>query len=292
MSRCILFSYGAFVPELLALLRELGSEPVAVVVPSNRSVEATAEARSAGAAAGLPVLEQPPRSRAATWVHELAALEPKVILVWSYSMILPPDVVELPARGAVNVHGGLLPAYRGGHVLQWAIVNGELETGVTLHYIDAGIDTGPVIAMRSFPIERDDDAATLSAKLRAAGFALLREHWGDIAAGTAVATSQPNEGTYWPLRGDADNVIDWRAPAGAIRNLVRALVDPWPGAYTTLDGERVAIDLVDVAPLEFEAEPGTVLSADRAAVFVATGRGAVVVRKPDLDVRAGDRLGS
>ncbi len=291
MSRFALFSYAAFVPELLALLRELGSEPVGLVVPSNRGADATVAARTAGAAAGLPVLEQRPRAEAAPWAEQLAALEPEVFLVWSYSMILPPDVIEVPVRGCVNVHGGLLPAYRGGHVLQWAIVNGEPEIGVTLHYIDAGIDTGPVIGMRSFPIETEDDAATVSAKLRDTGFALLSKHWSEIVAGTAVASPQPADGRYWPLRGDADNAIDWQASASAIRNLVRALVDPWPGAYTTLAGDRVAIDVVDIAPLPTEAEPGTVLSADPGAVVVAAGEGAVVVRKPDLPVRPGDRLG-
>jgi methionyl-tRNA formyltransferase len=292
MSRVVLFSYAAFVPEQLALLRELESEPVALVVPSNRSADTTAAARTAGVAAEIPVLEQPPRDQAATWAEQLAALEPSVFLVWSYSMILPPDAIGVPPRGCVNVHGGLLPAYRGGHVLQWAIVNGEPETGVTLHYVDAGIDTGPIIGIRSFPIEAEDDAATVSKKLRETGFALLREYWVEIVAGTAVASPQPVEGTYWPLRSDADGAIDWCAPASAVRNLVRALVDPWPGAYTTLAGERLAIDVVDIALLRPEAEPGTVLSAAPSAVVVAAGDGAVVIRKPDLAARPGDRLGS
>jgi methionyl-tRNA formyltransferase len=281
-SRVVVFSYADFVGDLLELLRELGADPVGVVVPSNRARAVTERAREAAQRAGVEVLEQPPRREIRGWLERLVALEPDVILIWSYSMVLPPEVIDVAVRSCVNVHGGLLPSYRGGHVLQWAIVNGERETGVTLHYVDAAIDTGPVIAERRFAIEDDDDAATLARKLREAGFSLLHEHWETIALGTARAVPQaPGAGRYWPLRGPADNVIDWTASAQSIRNLVRALVAPWPGACTTLRGVRLVID--DVTLAVGVAEPGTVLSVVPSGVVVATGHGALAIRSARLD---------
>src|SRR5262249_59779668 len=126
-------------------------------------------AGAAAGGAGRPPCVQPPRSRVEPFVEELRALAPDVLVIWSYSMILPESVIAVPRRGAVNVHGGLLPAYRGPHVLHWAIINGEAETGATLHYVDAGIDISPVIAAERFPIEPEDDAASVRAKLCTAG---------------------------------------------------------------------------------------------------------------------------
>jgi methionyl-tRNA formyltransferase len=275
VTRVVLFSYGPVIGPLRALFAELGAELIAVVLPSNRSDAAVADARAA--AAGLQILVQPPRADAGTFARSLAALDVDLIVVWHYSMLVPPEVLRVPSRGTVNVHGGLLPDYRGGHVLQWAIVNGEPETGATLHYVDETIDTGPVIAEARVAVDDDDDAATVAAKIHDAGLELLRAHWRELESGTAVAQAQePGAGRYWPLRTPADGVIDWTQPAVRIRNLVRALVPPWPGATTTVGGATLVVESADLA--EGEGEPGTVLAVEIDRVVVAAGEGAVALR--------------
>jgi methionyl-tRNA formyltransferase len=267
-----------------------------VVLPSNRPASALVAARAA--TAGLDVLMQPQAAEADSLAAALRAIEPDLFVVWHYSMVLPPIVLQVPPLGAVNVHGGLLPAYRGAHVLQWAIVNGEQETGVTVHYVDEYIDTGPVIAQARVPIAEHDDAASLSASLQAEGLRLLREHWAAITSGTAAAVPQDRGGRYWPLRTPADGVIDWSQPAVRIRNLVRALVPPWPGARLRLGGTEIVVDRVEV--VEAAGVPGTILAAGRNRIVVAAGEDAiaiVAVRRGDqpatpgaLGLRAGDRL--
>lgn len=246
-----------------------------LVVPSNRNDAAIADARRA--AAGVPVVVQPPRSRIAPFADHLRVLDLDLILVWHYSMLIPPDVIGIPRHGTVNMHGGLLPEYRGGHVLQWAIANGEQETGVTLHFVDETIDTGPVIGVRRVAISDEDDAATVSAAMHRAGIELLREHWPELVTGTAIGRAQdPGAGRYWPLRTPADGRVRWDEPAVRIRNLVRALVPPWPGATIMVDGREVVVDAVDV--VDGAGPPGTVLSVEPGRVVVAAGSNAVALR--------------
>ena len=271
----------------VATLAEAGARVLALVLPSNRVGPDVEIARAAARAAGLPTLVQPPRERVEPFVEELRALAPDVIVIWSYSMILPKAVIEVPQRGCVNVHGGLLPAYRGPHVMQWAIINGETETGVTLHYVDAGIDTGPVIAEERFPIEPEDDAPAVRGKLREAGSRLLRAWWPAIADGTAPRTPQDeSRAKYYPLRTPEDGRIDWSAPAASIHNLVRALAAPWPGAFTRLGSEKLVVRRVAVAGDESaSAGPGIVSMVDGRGARVGTGRGDLLI----VSVEIGDR---
>jgi methionyl-tRNA formyltransferase len=183
-------------------------------------------------------------------------------------------------------------------VLQWAIVNGEQETGVTLHYVDENIDTGPVIAETRIPIDPDDDAASLSGALIGSGLRLLREHWVAIARGEAAAVPQPSGGRYWPLRTETDGEIDWNESAVRIRDLVRALVAPWPGATFDAGGRRVTVDVAQVDDLS--GEPGVVLAVAADRLVVAARLGAVAicaarigklpVKLDGLGLVVGDRL--
>jgi len=193
-ARVVVFGYGPLALASLDTLERRGVTPVAVVVPGNRSgpdvdlVVAHARSRT------WTLLVQPPRTRLAPFLDLVRQLQPDLFVVWSYSMLLPPELIALARLGAVNVHGGLLPDYRGGHVMNWAIINGERETGVTLAYLDEGIDTGPVIAELRFPIDRSDDAATVRDKLKAAGQSLLETQWPAIEAGLAPACRRTNRG--------------------------------------------------------------------------------------------------
>jgi methionyl-tRNA formyltransferase len=296
MTGVVLFSYGPVIAPLRKLFREVGASPLALVLPSNRPPEALAAAKEAGR--GVRILTQPPRHSVEKLTEELRELEADLFLVWHYSMLLPPSVLSLPRFGCINVHGGLLPDYRGGHVLQWAILNGERVTGVTLHYVDETIDTGPVIAEARIPIDADDDAASVSGALIGSGLRLLRDHWEAIARGEAAAVPQGGGGRYWPLRTETDGEIDWNESAVRIRDLVRALVAPWPGATFDAGGQRVTVDLAEVD--DRSGEPGVVLAVAPDRLVVAAREGAVAIcaarvgelpaKLDELGLAVGDRL--
>ncbi len=284
-ARVIVFSYGPLGVALLDALQRLGVEPAAVVVPGNRDGADVDLVASNAKARGLPLLVQPRRAGLAPFLDAIRAIRPDVLLVWSYSMLLPDELIALAPRGAVNVHGGLLPEYRGGHVMNWAIVNGERETGVTLAYLDAGIDTGPVIAQRRFPIEAGDDAASVRDKLQATGQALLSEWWPAIESGTAPRTPQDeSRARYHRMRTAEDGRIDWSASSDAIANLVRALVAPWPGAFLLIGDTRVVVRQARPIARDVPAvEPGTVLRSDAGGMCVASGNGTVELLAVEID---------
>jgi methionyl-tRNA formyltransferase len=285
--RVIVFSYGPLGLALLDTLERLGVAPAAIVVPGNRSgadVDLVAErARSSG----RTLLVQPRRSHIQPFLDDVRMLRPDLLLVWSYSMLLPPELIALAPRGAVNVHGGLLPEYRGGHVMNWAIANGERETGVTLACLDEGIDTGPVIAEHRFPIEDGDDAATVRDKLRETGQALLERWWPSLEAGTAPRTPQDeSRARYHRMRTAEDGRIDWSASSKAVHNLVRALVAPWPGAFTECGETRLVVRRTRTADSrDPQAEAGTVIRCDDESVSVACGSGVVQLLSLEIDGR-------
>ena len=184
------FGYGELGLAGLQTLLSIGAPVSNVIVPANRSGPGIDLVREAAARCAVPLLVQPPRRAIAPFVDTLRSVRPDLIIVCSYSMMLPPPVLAVPAKGAVNVHGGLLPHYRGGHVTQWAIINAEREFGVTLHYIDEGVDTGPVIAERRFTLDEADDAYSVGAKLCEAGSQLLTTWWQQLIDGTAPRVPQ------------------------------------------------------------------------------------------------------
>ena len=184
----MVFGYGPSALAALATFERLGVSPVAVVVPGNRQGHDVEMVIAGARERSLPLLVQPGRAASAPFLAAVHDLGPDVLFVWSYSMLLAPELIDMATKGAVNLHGGVLPEYRGGHVMNWAIINGERESAATLHYIDAGIDTGPVIAEQRFPIEWRDDITSVQAPLRAAAEALLQRWWPEIARGTAPRT--------------------------------------------------------------------------------------------------------
>lgn len=271
--RVVVFGYGPLAVTSLQTLAALGVTPEALVVPGNRTGDDVELASSYAGSVGIATLVQPVRARIAPLLAEIQALRPELFFVWSYSMLLPPQLITLAPLGAVNLHGGLLPQYRGGHVMNWAIANGEHETGATLAYLDEGIDTGPVIAERRFPIEAHDNAGTVRDKLKLAGAALLHEWWPAIERGTAPRVPQDESSArYYRMRTADDGLIDWSMSNRRIHNLVRALTAPWPGAFATVDGKRLVIRRTEPAGTS-SADPGTIVSIIDGDVRVATGDG-------------------
>lgn len=201
----------------------------------------------------VPFLLQPFRRDAAScqlFADRLKRIGADLFLVNSYSMILPSDWLTLPPLGTVNVHAALLPAYRGANTLNWVLVNGERETGVTIHFIDEGIDTGDIIMQRRLAIDFEDTAWTLRHKLAQVWPPMLDEVLRSLESGACPRQAQDEVGArHWPRRRPEDGSIDWHWPAERIYNLIRALVKPWPGAFfETAASQRVTID--SFIPLE------------------------------------------
>lgn len=300
-ANAILFGYDELLPVAVDAVREAGGRVTAVVFPSVRRDDArTASIRSRLRAEGLDVVEQPRPGELGPFLENLRSRNPDIILVWSYPMILPASVLAVPRWGSLNLHMGLLPEYRGAHTLQWAIVNGEHETGVTLHYMDEGVDTGPMLARARIPIGSDDDVVSVLRACRAAGRELLLRGWPHFSRQRLRARPQDeSRARYYPRRTRNDDRIDWHRSAERIRNLVRATARPYRGAFTRWRGTELTIrkcEVCEPAPVP----PGGVAGWSAHGLAVGTGRGSLLVTDIErngepvspltLEAVAGDRL--
>lgn len=228
---------------------------------------------------GIPVF-QPEKLRDGMLAAQLRPLEPDVAVVAAYGRILPTDLLELPRRGCVNVHASILPRYRGAAPIQWAIANGEEETGVTLMRMDTGLDTGDVIGVMRLPIEPEDTGATLHEKLARLGAAIVRRDLIPYVRGELTPVPQDHaQATLAPILGKEEGRIDFRMPAKRIVDRLRAFT-PWPGAFTFF-GEggtellKVTAAAIAERPAGTEgARPGTVISLQ--PLLVASGEGTAV----------------
>lgn len=275
------------VPSLEGLLRE-GYNVVGVVTQPDRPqgrkrILTPTPVKEAALKHGLPVL-QPQRMRAPEAIEELAALQPDLIVTAAYGQILPKAVLELPKYGCLNVHGSLLPKYRGGAPIQRSIINGEKETGITLMYMAEGLDTGDMIAKSVVPIEDEDTAGTMFEKLSLAGAELLLKQLPLILDGRAERVPQNDEeSTYAPNLSREDEKIDWSSTSRAVYDRVRGLV-PYSGGYTLWNGEVFKVWAV-AKPASGSGNPGggqapgTVLSLSERGIEVKTGDGSVLLTR-------------
>jgi methionyl-tRNA formyltransferase len=234
---------------------------------------------------------QPERARSEALIQTLAQLQPELITVAAYGQILPPAILELPRFGCLNVHASLLPKYRGAAPIQWAILNGETVTGVTIMKIDATLDTGDVVAQQPAAIGLTDNAQTLHDRLAALGAELLVKTIPDYVAGKIKPQKQPAEGASYARKlTKEDGRLDWSRPATELWNRVRALT-PWPGAFTFLPAQPgpVLLKVWQAAPAPgAPAQPGTVLEAGKHGLLVACGQDAL--RITELQRQGGKRL--
>lgn len=275
----------AFAVPSLRMLLEEGYEVVAVVTQPDRpqgrkKTLAPSPVKEAALELGLPVL-QPERMRRPEAVAELAAYEPDLIVTAAYGQILPKSVLELPKNGCVNVHGSLLPKYRGGAPIQRCIINGEKVTGVTLMYMAEGLDTGDMISRVEVPIEDEDTSGTMFGKLSIAGRDLLKAEMPRLAAGRVEATVQDDsEATYAPNLSREDERIDWTAGSLATYNRIRGLV-PFSGAFTLWNDETFKVWAAakpdNGSSAGGNTAPGTVLSVSERGVEVKTGDGILML---------------
>ncbi len=216
------------------------------------------------------------------WVERIRAMKPDIIFSFYYRNMLSTDILDLPPKGALNLHGSLLPKYRGRVPLNWAIINGESTSGVTLHYMTAKPDAGDIIGQEAFAITEDDTARTVFDKAVAAAGQLLGRVLPQVKSGNIQRKiQQESEATYFGGRKPEDGQIDWFKSAREVRNLVRAVTRPYPGAFSFMGDRKCFFWAVSETTADGIFAPGTVISAN--PLVIACGSGAVRVDAAQLE---------
>ncbi len=271
---------GFAVPSLRALV-EAGHELCGVFTqpdkPKNRGMKLLpTPVKEYAITCGIPVF-QPVKLRDGGAMQQLRQLRPELIVVAAYGRILPDDILAFPPLGCINVHSSLLPKYRGAAPINWAIINGEAETGVTIMYMAAELDEGDIIAAASTPIDPDETAETLYDRLAVLGAGLLVQTVADIAAGKASRTPQDHaKATLAPMLSRELSPMDWSRSASELHNQVRGLL-PWPAAVASFGGTRCKVFATHVSGEKTDKAPGTVLAAGNDGITAACGGGTVLV---------------
>lgn len=223
----------------------------------------------------IPVF-QPVKLRDGTALAKIRELAPELIVVAAYGRILPDEILNYPARGCINVHSSLLPAYRGAAPINWAILNGDARTGVTIMHMATELDAGDIISQAATPISKTENAQELTIRLADLGAELLVKTVADIEAGTASRTPQEHDKhTLAPILSKELSPMDLTRPADALDCQVRGL-QPWPGAVMLLDGIRCKIMDTTVCEEITGKAPGTILQADKNGLKIACGDGTVL----------------
>lgn len=289
--RVVFMGTPDFACPTLQMLIDRGEDVIAVVTQPDRPkgrgqktlptpVKALAEKD------GIPVL-QPAKVRAPEFIEVMKEMKPDIAVVVAFGQILPKALLEIPRFGCINVHASLLPRYRGAAPLNWCIINGETETGVTTMLMDVGLDTGAMLVKKSTPIDPDEDTQSLHDRLSILGAEALAETLDLLAAGKLVPEKQDDSlSCYASMLKKEDGLIDWNRDAQIIKNKVRGM-SPWPGAFTYLDGKLVKIYRVRTKEtLTGRVETaGTVLRADRDGIEVACAAGAIIIDELQLEGR-------
>lgn len=225
---------------------------------------------------GIPVF-QPATLRDGSALEQLKELAPELVVVAAYGKLLPDELLALPPKGCINVHSSLLPRYRGAAPINWAVLNGEEETGVTIMDIAPELDAGDIIAQISTPIDPDEQVGQLYDRLARMGGELLLRVVDRLEAGDAARTPQdPQKVTYAPMLSRQLSPVDWTRSARAIHDQIRGL-DPWPAASTdAISGDTVKLFRSTVLEQTSSKGPGQVVSAGREGIDVACGDGKVL----------------
>jgi methionyl-tRNA formyltransferase len=283
--RLVFMGTPDFACPTLEKLLQMGEEVVAVVTQPDRPkgrgqqllpppVKVLAEQH------GIKVL-QPLKLREPAQVEAIRLLKPDLIVVIAFGQILPQAILDIPRYGCINIHASLLPAYRGAAPINWCIINGEQETGVTTMQMDAGLDTGAMLLKKRVAIDPDEDSSSLHDRLATLGAEAMAETLDLLVKGGLTPEPQDNSRTcYAPMLKKEDGAIDWRREPLTVKNLVRG-VTPWPGAYSSIDGKTLKIFKVRAG--DGKGSPGTVLRADRTGLEVACGSGSLFIEELQLE---------
>ncbi|QNU68851.1 methionyl-tRNA formyltransferase [Ruminiclostridium herbifermentans] len=277
------------VPSLEMLVNE-GYEVVAVVTqpdkPKGRGNKMCAPpVKEFAILHGIEVL-QPNKIKTDEFVEEIKALKPDLLVTAAYGKILSKELLDVPPKGCINVHGSLLPAYRGAAPINWAVINGEKTTGITTMFTDVGLDTGDMLLKKEINIEPDMTVGELHDKMAILGAEVLKDTLIELKNG--VLKRQPQDdalSSYAPIMTKELGLIDWNKSAQEIHNLVRG-TDPWPGAYTFLNGERIRIWRTSLVPdkqIDTNAEAGIIVEVGCDGILVKCGDGCILVKEIQRD---------
>ncbi|HLE09384.1 MAG TPA: methionyl-tRNA formyltransferase [Thermodesulfobacteriota bacterium] len=277
------------VPSLRALL-SAGKNIVLVVTqpekPKGRGQKLSAGCVKEFALKNNLIVSEPRSLKDEGWINELRSLSLDLIVVVAYGKILPEEVLGIPRFGCVNLHASLLPSYRGASPVNWAIINGDKETGVTAIVMDKGVDTGPILLSEKAGIKEDETAGELSRKLSEVGAALLVKAIELFLEGRIKPAPQDDRNaTCAPLLKKEDGKIDWNLGAERIKNLVRGL-SPWPGAYTFLRGKLLKIHSAEAqgdSGDSVDLKPGTVFEAEKGRIRVKCGSGVLEIKELQIE---------
>lgn len=284
--RTVFFGTPAIAVPALEALHET-TELVAVVCqpdrPAGRGLALSEPAvKVAAVRLGLPVV-QPQKVRTGeleTWLREQAA---DLAVVMAYGRILPEGVLSAPRLGCLNLHASLLPKLRGAAPINWAIARGEAETGISLMQMDAGLDTGPVFALRKLAIGPEETAGELAERLAALAAEVVREDLPRVARGELAAVPQDaSQASHAPLIEKGDTRIDWTRSAREIVDLVRGMA-PRPAAHTEVRGKHLKLTRTRVSSQHAGGAPGTVALGIGREILVATGAGTVEILRAQLE---------
>jgi methionyl-tRNA formyltransferase len=301
--RVLFFGTAEFAVPCLEALVDSGKHNILAVVtqpdkPQGRGRQlAFSPIKSAAERLGLTVL-QPRRVRREEFLDQARELSPDVLVVAAFGQIIPQALLDLPPFGPINVHGSLLPSYRGAAPIQHAILNGDSETGITTMWMDATLDTGDMLLKHVVPITDEDTTGTLTEKMAHVGAQLLLETLDQLVEKTYTRVVQDNSlATFAPPIVPEDGIVRWHEPAVKTRNRIRAL-SPRPGVFASIKGKRVKLWAAQAMP-ETETESGVVQAVTKAGVEVGTGSGTLLVteaqpensrRMPATDWARGARI--
>lgn len=231
---------------------------------------------------GLDVY-QPQRVKEPEFIEKLKEMNPDAIVVIAFGQILPKEILDMPKYGCINVHASLLPKYRGAAPIQWAVIDGEKETGVTTMYMNEGLDTGDIIDKVVVPIDKKETGGSLFDKLAIEGGKLILKTLIELENGTAVRTPQDDsKSNYAGMINKQLGKIDFNKSANEIERLIRGL-NPWPSAYTKMDGKTLKIWDADVDDSENDSAPGIITEVGKDFIRVATGKGSLKILELQLE---------
>jgi len=277
---------------LMALLAFPNVKVIGVVAPPNRDDSRIIRIQEIARDADTSVYCPKKLSTDTEFLRTVERLSPDVYIVDSYSMLIPKDFLDLPTIGAFNIHPGKLPVYRGAHVLNWALINGESEITVTVHRMTEIFDSGDVILEKSFKVSFLDTISTVFDKVSQVSGELVKLLVSSILNGILEGVAQNEQfARHYRARKPEGGMIDWKKTNIEIYNLIRALVPPWPGAFFCKDGKKIII--YEAYPVSFAngASPGTVIAKNDNSFCVTTGSQCLLVtRASSMDFSFGEML--
>ncbi len=286
--KIIFFGSDDFAAVSLKRLIDSGQKIVAIVTqpdrPKGRGLKVTASTiKVLAQEQGMDCL-QPPDFKEPKWVKQLQSYQADLFIVIAYGQILPGRILGIPRLGAINVHASLLPKYRGAAPINWAILKGEKETGVTVIQMNEQMDAGDIVSQSSIAIQENDNAVTLRAKLAVLGADILLDAVTDFEKRQACGKKQDDrQVSLAPKLTKELGLIDWRLPAAQIHNLVRGLI-PWPSAYTYWEGRQLKILETEMSKgSAMNQQPGEIIEVNEGRVVVQAGRDALLIKKVHLE---------